>query len=187
MLSFVTTLLLAGSALAAPSPEPSYGKQPSCMAAGQKVSSWKVENFDYHASYIFTTPAHQNSWGYANFTLSNPALPYKPVCSAQSSQLSEFFYGDFVYDCKVPEKYAGDEATFTFSRPSGQLNINQTWACPEEGGRFWTEGGVKLKLDCADKTWKNTDWKIGQTYSRRTVTCKKVTVKAPIEKISAVL
>jgi hypothetical protein len=186
MLSIFTTLLLAGSALAAPAP--GYGKtQPTCMAAGQKVTSWKIENFDYHASYIFTTPAHQNSWGYANFTLSNPALPYKPVCTAQSSQLGDFFYGDQVYDCKVPAKYAGDEATFTFSRPSGQLNVNQTWACPEEGGRFWAEGGVKLKLDCEDKTWKNKDWKIGQIYSQRTVTCKKVNVKAPVKEIRAVL
>src|SRR5687767_900631 len=81
MVSFLATLLLTGTALGLPNPSASYGnKQPSCMAAGQKVSSWKVENFDYHASYIFTTPAHQNSWGYVNFTLSNPALNYKPVC-----------------------------------------------------------------------------------------------------------
>lgn len=186
MFACLTTILLASTALALPNP--SGGKQPTCMAAGQKISDWKVENFDYHASYIFTTPAHQNSWGYVNFTLSNSAVKYKPVCSASSSQLSDFFYGTVNYDCKIPAKYAGDEATFSFSRPSGDLRINQTWACPEEGGRFYAEGGVKLpKLKCSDKTWKNPDWQIGEIYTSRTVTCKKVSVKAPIERISAVL
>ncbi|KAK0385659.1 hypothetical protein NLU13_6836 [Sarocladium strictum] len=192
MVSFLTTLLLAGSALALPNPiASSGGKQPSCMAAGQKVTAWEVENFDYHASYIFTTPAHQNSWGYVNFTLSNPALSYKPVCTAASSQLSDFFYGDLVYDCQVlPDgSHPSGEgaATFTFSRPTGQLSINQTWACPEEGGQFWAEGGAKLKLDCEEKNYQNKDWQIGQVYSSRTVTCNKVTVEVPVEHISAVL
>lgn len=189
MVSFLTTLLLAGTALALPNPS-TYGQQPppeTCMSAGQKISSWTLQNFDYHASYIFTTPAHQNSWGYVNFTLSNPALPYKPVCSAASSQLNDFFYGNQIYDCKVPGEHPGDAATFTFNRPSGEVQVNQTWGCQEEGGRFWAEGGVKLKLDCKEKKWVNKKWKIGQIYSSRTVTCKKVTVKAPIEHISAVL
>ncbi|KAK4201149.1 hypothetical protein QBC40DRAFT_339263 [Triangularia verruculosa] len=25
---------------------------------------WTVHDFDFHASYVFTNPAHQNSWGY---------------------------------------------------------------------------------------------------------------------------
>lgn len=28
--------------------------------------AWGVEDFAYNASYLFTTPAHQNSWGYAS-------------------------------------------------------------------------------------------------------------------------
>lgn len=28
--------------------------------------AWGVEDFAYNASYLFTTPSHQNSWGYAS-------------------------------------------------------------------------------------------------------------------------
>ena len=180
-------LLLASSALAlpAPAPEAPKPKPETCMTKSTKVSKWKIENFDFHASYTFTTPAHQNSWGYVNFTLSNPVLKYKPVCSAASNQLSDFYYGTFIYNCDVPVDY--DEATFTFDRPGNNLRVNQTWNCLEEGGRVTAEGGVKLKLDCKDQTWQNPDWKLGQIYSSRTVTCGHVTVDAPVETLSAVL
>ncbi|KAH6610095.1 hypothetical protein Trco_000115 [Trichoderma cornu-damae] len=156
-----------------------------CTASSAKVSQWTVEDFDFHASYTFTTPAHQNSWGYVNFTLANPAVGYSPVCSASSNQLSDFFYGNFVYSCDVP--VAADKATFTFSRPGSDLRINQTWNCADEGSRFTAQGGVKLNLTCSDTTWQNPAWTPGHIYSLRTVTCGKATVPAPIEEMSAVL
>jgi hypothetical protein len=181
---FLSALLLAGSTAALPT-EIRQANPESCMSKSTKVSKWSVENFDYHASYTFTTPAHQNSWGYVNFTLSNPALDYKPICSAASSQLQDFYYGNFVYKCDVPVE--GDEASFTFSRPASDLRINQTWSCVEEGGRVWAEGGIKLDLDCKDETWENPEWKQGQIYSSRTISCAQVTVDAPVETISAIL
>ncbi|KAM0252842.1 hypothetical protein ACHAQJ_007528 [Trichoderma viride] len=200
MLNILSTLLLAGSALALPTlttprdvkvaypppPPPPPPAASGCTASSTKVSQWTVDDFDFHASYTFSTPAHQNSWGYVNFTLTNPALGYTPICSAASDQLSDFFYGNFVYNCQVPSNIT-DKATFTFSRPDNSLLINQTWNCADEGSRFSAQGGVNLNLTCSDTTWQNPDWTPGQIYSQRTVACGKVTVPATIEEMSAVL
>lgn len=183
MQSLFNVLLLAGSALALPT---SRTTEPTCTAKSSKVSEWTVQNFDFHASYTFSTPAHQNSWGYVNFTLANPALDYRPVCSASSSQLEDFFYGTMNYDCDIPVNNT-DEATFNFSRPSGELQINQTWSCLDEGSRFMAEGGTTLNLNCNETNWQNPDWQEGELYSTRLITCAHVTVPAPIESISAVL
>lgn len=179
-----SVLALAGTALSLPAPASTPAPE-TCMSKSTKVSKWTVENFDFHASYTFTTPAHQNSWGYVNFTLSNPVLDYKPVCSAASNWLSDFYYGNIIYNCEVPTQ--GDQASFTFDRPGNNLRVNQTWNCLEEGGRVIAEGGIKLDLKCEDKTWQNPDWKQGQIYSSRTISCAPVTVDAPVETISAVL
>lgn len=108
-----------------------------CTRASFGNFSWTVDSFDFHASYIFTTPAHQNSWGYANFTLSNPALPSPAICSATSSQLDDFFYGNLWYTCSAPGgSPAGLGATFAFNRATGQLDFNQTWSCSDEDAQF---------------------------------------------------
>ena len=186
MYSILSTILLAGAALAAPAtPAP---RTETCVDKSQDVALWDVEKFDFHSSYIFTNPAHQNSWGYVNFTLSNPAVDYKPVCSGRSNQLQDFFYGTQVFDCEMPENAPdGAAATFTFSRPSGELRINQTWPCVDQGARFEAKGGVDLDLNCKDTTWENPDWELGQIYSSRTVTCNLVDAQAPIDEMSGVM
>lgn len=200
--SLATLLLLATSAaLSAPTSllarqqdatTQADGADPStCLERSQDMTKWTVEQFDFHSSYIFTTPSHQNSWGYVNFTLSNPALDYKPTCSAQSNQLSDFFYGTVLYECTMPEEalsrrsVSQEAAAFTFSRPSGELEVAQSWYCPEEGARFVAEGGVKLNLNCKDREWQNPDWEMGQIYSSRTVTCDLVDAEAPVTEIGA--
>ena len=101
MLSIVSSILLATSALALVLPTPISPRgagtgpypvppvSPGCNAKSTSVTGWTVHNFDFHASYIFSTPAHQNSWGYANFTLTNPAVDYAATCGASSDQLSD--------------------------------------------------------------------------------------------------
>lgn len=174
--------LLAGITLALPAT--ACGGDTNCTSESPKLDAWTVRNFDFHSSYIFSTPSHQNSWGYVNFTLENPVLDYKPICSASSNWLSQFFYGEIVYDCVGgPE---GDKATFTYSRPKNELRINQTWHCAGENSRFEAEGGVKLDLDCEEEFWQNPDWDMGEFYSTRTVTCNFVTVPAPIEEVRGV-
>lgn len=111
-----------------------------CTKASFGNFSWTVDSFDFHASYIFTTPAHQNSWGYANFTLANPALPSAAaVCSATSSRLDDFFYGDLWYTCAVPNGSAAGNsagAAFAFNRASGRLDFDQTWSCSDADAQF---------------------------------------------------
>ncbi|KAK5996935.1 hypothetical protein PT974_02282 [Cladobotryum mycophilum] len=184
--SILSTIFLAASALALPTSSGYYPPPttPTCTSKSTSISSWTVHDFDFHASYIFSTPAHQNSWGYANFTLENPALEEKHICSATSSQLSDFFYGTVVYECVSVTD--GDKATFTYSRPDNVLRINQTWNCADEGSRFTAEGGIKLDLNCKEDKYQNPDWHTGDIYSSRTITCDKVTVTAPIETMTAV-
>lgn len=154
---------------------------PGCTDASFGDFGWTIENFDFHASYIFTTPAHQNSWGYVNFNLSNPALTYEASCSAASSQLSDFFYGNLWYTCTLPEGTPpGTSSAFQFDRPSGKLDFNQTWTCSDTDPRypitFRGYGSVNLTLECTDTTWTNPDWSVGQVYSDREVKCAPVTV-----------
>ncbi|KAL7937330.1 hypothetical protein V8C35DRAFT_292237 [Trichoderma chlorosporum] len=195
MLSLLSTFILASSALALPSlpransnypyPVPPTPPASTCTEKSTNLTAWTVDEFDFHASYTFSTPAHQNSWGYVNFTLTNPAVSYTPVCSAASDQLNDFFYGSPIYECTLP--VTSDKATFTYSRPTSELLINQTWSCPGEGSRFTAIGGVDLNLTCDDVFWQNPNWTAGQIYSTRTITCGKVTVPALIEEMSAVL
>jgi len=103
---------------------------PGCQAASFGDFTWTVERFDFRASYVYTTPAHQNSWGYASFALANPALTYKGDCSASSNQLSDFFYGTVPYTCVFPEGTTASGG-FAYDRPSGLLNITQRWVCSD--------------------------------------------------------
>lgn len=189
MQSILSTILLASSALALPAsqiPRMTLAEQQTCTQTSSRVTEWTVQNFDYHASYTFSTPAHQIASGFVNFTLANKGVAYSPVCSAMSTQLEDFFYGTMIYDCEIPNN-SSDKATFTFNRPTGEVQINQTWSCGEEGSTFFAEGGTKLDLECKEKEWENPNWQPGQTYSNRVVDCTPVTVKAPIETISAIL
>ncbi|KND89594.1 hypothetical protein TOPH_05600 [Tolypocladium ophioglossoides CBS 100239] len=182
--NILTTLLVAGAALAAPTPA-AQGTN-TCTSKSTKVKEWTVGDFDFHSSYLFTTPAHQNSWGYVNFTLVNPAVDYKVQCTAASNQLQDFYYGNLDYKCDVP--VPSDKATFTFARPANELLINQTWNCAGEGSRFEARGGVRLNLTCSDTFWQNPDWKQGQGqfYSTRFVDCQHVTVQVPVKEMSGV-
>lgn len=135
------TTLVAILPLAAAAPHGAQQQQPrdsrpGCTAKSFGDFSWKIENFKYHAGYLFTTPAHQVSSGSVEFNLTNPAIKGKVTCSAYSTWLNDFFYGNINYNCTEPggNTYAG--ASFSFSRPSGELNINQTWTCTDEDPQY---------------------------------------------------
>ncbi|KAL2132476.1 hypothetical protein VTI74DRAFT_3750 [Chaetomium olivicolor] len=147
--------------------------EPGCSDISFKSFAWEVHNFDFHASYIFTTPAHQNSWGFVSFELYNPADKTSTHCEASSNQLQDFFYGTVQYKC-------GDSGStsFDFSRPANQLRVNQSWVCddkdPQWPTTFTGRGEVTLPLDCTDETWQNPNWELGQIYSSRNIKCKPV-------------
>ena len=130
----VTALILALPAVLG-LPLAGRDAEPGCQDASFHDFSWTVEAFRYHASYVFTTPAHQNSWGYVDFNLTNAALGYKAACTASSSQISDFFYGDVAYDCVVPDGKSAS-TSFSFSRPDGALQMNQSWTCSDKNPTY---------------------------------------------------
>ncbi|KAJ4288812.1 hypothetical protein N0V88_007139 [Collariella sp. IMI 366227] len=124
------------------------------------ATQWTVHGFDYHASYTFSTPAHQNSWGYVNFNLTNNVVPYTVVCSAASSQLTDFFYGTVDYTCTLPATAPAKAAVkFRFR------------------GTFVVSGSTDLDLTCTDIKTENPDWQPGEIYSSRDIKCTPVDVK----------
>lgn len=181
----INTLILAAAA-AAPALAAPLEPRGACSTS---FSGWTIHDLTYDASYIFTTPAHQNSWGNVRFNVSNPAIDYQVACSGASSQLQDFFYGQQVYGCTVPEG-SGGKATFTFNRASGEVAFNQTWYCredPQYPARFNAGGAATAELDCTDSgTVVNTNWTMGQIYSTRIVACKPVTLPMKADWINAV-
>lgn len=180
-LSLAALLLLGGSQVDA------RAADKVCTTKSASTIKWQIKDFDFHGTYEFTTPAHQNSWGVAKFTLENTGLSYKAECSGQASQLPDFFYGNVVYNCTVPAEDGeyGDKSSFTFSKSDGGLLINQTWGCEPDGSKYHGEGAVKLDLKCDEKEWKNPKWEMGQIYSRKDVTCAKVSAPVNITYLSA--
>ena len=177
-MKFLSAPFIAGVAIAAPANVRGIGR---CTQRSTKVSEWTVS--DFNASYTFTDPANQNFSSYINFTLANPALDYTSGCQGISNQ-PELLYGNFSYNCTVP--VPSDQATFTFSHPNNVLMINQTWACPSEGSRFWAEGGAGLGSKCLEKEWQNPNWQHGQIYSTNIITCDHFNVKVPVNNMSGV-
>ncbi|KAJ6788804.1 hypothetical protein PWT90_02807 [Aphanocladium album] len=170
------TALFAASAIAAPAT--------TCTSKSTKATEFDIKDFDFHASWTFTTPAHQNSWGYVNFTLANKVLDYEYQCSSASNWLSDFYYGNINYNCTDAAGQQTHEGTFSYSRPMTTLAINQTWDCPE-GSRFWAEGSAKLDLQCEESKYQNPNWTMGQIYSDRRITCDKLTTTVPITSLRA--
>lgn len=134
---YTSLLALATCVSGTPTPLSPRAATASCSDASVHGFAWTVKDFDFHASYIFSTPAHQNSWGYVSFNLSNPAVPdVVASCSAQSSQLSDFFFGTVSYQCTYGGAAGPAPATFSFNRPSGELAINQTWTCSDKSPTY---------------------------------------------------
>jgi hypothetical protein len=159
-----------------------------CSDASFHSFAWLARSFDFHASYIFTTPAHQNSWGFVSFDLCNPADQSTARCEAQSDQLSDFFYGTVPYKCNDTARHGA--TSFDFSRPQNLLRVNQTWTCadrdPQWPTTFTGRGGINLTLDCTDTFWQNPNWTMGEFYSTRDIKCKPVDAKIVPGDLSAV-
>ncbi|KAK3321337.1 hypothetical protein B0T19DRAFT_263969 [Cercophora scortea] len=181
--SLSTLLLSVATALATPVAVPNKGVDHRYHDLLKL--EWKVKGFDFHSSYVFTTPAHQNSWGYVNFNVTSIARPeYTAVCSATSNVLSDFFFGTMVFQCQVPATAPKNSTIgFKYSRPTGELDIIETVSFKEPHGKteckrsFTATGTKNLTLSCTDTTTVNQNWTMGQIYSDREVVCAKVDVK----------
>lgn len=88
-----------------------------------------LSNIEYTESMVYSTPAHLAvADGHITFNLSNTAVPYITYCEAYGYHLTQYFYGEFTYNCdSLTGVEAGAGSNFTFSRPDGVLNVNQTW------------------------------------------------------------
>ncbi|KAL2268954.1 hypothetical protein VTJ83DRAFT_3800 [Remersonia thermophila] len=183
--------LLLGLAAASPvaAPAPISVSPAGCADNSFKNFSWQAQNFDFQASYIFTTPSHQNSWGYVSFDLFNPAVQKTTRCEAASNQLSDFFYGTVQYKCNDTALIR--ETSFDFNRPLNQLRVKQRWTCDDRNPMYPitinAQGNVNLTLSCTDNTWKNPSWQIGQIYSSRTIQCQPVNSPILPQEMSAVM
>lgn len=105
----------------------------SCTAQSPRTTEWQVEDFDFHANYIFSQPAHQNSWGYVSFTLVNAVHDASVNCSAATDRINDFFYGDVEYECDTAGTNSDiGETKFAFDRASGKLALEQSWYCRDD-------------------------------------------------------
>ncbi|KAL2022386.1 hypothetical protein VTK56DRAFT_5453 [Thermocarpiscus australiensis] len=149
------------------------GSPAGCTDTSMNSFAWLARSLDYHASYVFSTPSHQNSWGYVSFDLFNPADQTTAHCEAASNQLSEFFYGNMQYKCN--DTLRSGSTSFDFSKPTGQLRVNQTWVCDDKEPQwpitFSGRGEANFTLDCTEETYQNPNWTMGQIYSSRDIKC----------------
>lgn len=61
---------------------------------------WTVSDFHYSSSLTYTTPSHRINGATVRFNLTGNALPeLNMYCNAYSSDYSDPFYGQRVYDC----------------------------------------------------------------------------------------
>ncbi|EFX04047.1 hypothetical protein CMQ_975 [Grosmannia clavigera kw1407] len=185
--TLLSLLALSAGALAAPA------ASTSALTCSQKSEgfAWYITRFQYSGSEVFTTPSHQNDNGQVSFNISNPALvpgQASSGCSARSSQIPDYFYGDIVYDCIDPRNDAYTNTTFKYNAPSGLLSIMQTWTCSDakDPAVFTASGSVNLTLSCGESTYNNNNWTIGQTYSSTTQVCVSPDTPAMAFQISAV-
>ena len=127
--AFLTFLFQATSALTVPGAD----HQAHC----NDHPIFTLHNITYSDETIYSTPAHLAVAGASiQFNLTNTAVSYTTECSASVGDWAwpTFFWGDIVYNCKVP---AGDDAVqvstnFTYSS-SGNIQLNSTWSCGEWG------------------------------------------------------
>ncbi|KAK3345532.1 hypothetical protein B0H65DRAFT_208578 [Neurospora tetraspora] len=166
----VSALALAATATAAPAN--------TTAKATESGLTWTVKDFDFHADYVFTTPAHQNSYGYVKFTLTSDKTGLVYGCSAQSSQIPDFFYEfNDAYPCTAPQGAAegikASWASFKYNRPDGKLILEET-IVPAEGETYTASGSTTIKTTCTDESkGPNPNWQIGENYSERHIVCEK--------------
>ncbi len=127
--AFLPFLFQATSALAFP------GADYQAHCTGHPI--FTLHNITYSDETIYSTPAHLAVAGASiKFNLTNTAVSYTTECSAYVGDWAwpTFFWGNVVYNCKVPAGYYAEQVStnFTYSS-SGNIQLNSTWSCGEWG------------------------------------------------------
>ncbi len=136
-----------------------------CSQASFHNLSWSVTNLTFHSSIIFSTPAHQIDGATVTFNLTNTATgsDFRMKCDGRSEQLQQFFFGDIWYRCDIINANSSTEAAsksfdreaaqFRFSRPTGELVLNQAWTCRDHDPKYpYVSHPYKLRY------WGGRNW-----------------------------
>ncbi|KAF2263086.1 hypothetical protein CC78DRAFT_534352 [Lojkania enalia] len=140
--------------------------------AAPPLTTLTLSDINYSSNKIYSTPAHLATYGgYIDFNVSNsnPAVSYVAHCSARGLHLNDFFYGELVYNCEVPDGVQS-VTNFTYSTPGYRFTVNQTWV--EDGKTYLAMGAGKADLNCERTEWTNDDWEMGQIYYTENVECE---------------
>ncbi|MCV5111241.1 hypothetical protein OFM52_28620, partial [Escherichia coli] len=113
---------------------------------------WTVSDFHYSSSLTYTTPSHRINGATVRFNLTSNALPELNVyCDAYSSDFSDPFYGQRVYDCttvvnstlgasvggkgeRVLAEGGRFQTQFRYWKSSQSVEVRQTWECDDLEG-----------------------------------------------------
>jgi hypothetical protein len=126
-----TVLLFAYTALAAPQAYPTQPPAETCGRRSPQAKSLQLTNFYLHSREEFTTPSHQNSYGYLSFEVHNPILDYVIQCDTMSTTLPEFYSAGREWTCYAPPGIGGS-VTFSYDRSTGKLDLIQKWVCYDD-------------------------------------------------------
>ncbi|KAK0730994.1 hypothetical protein B0H67DRAFT_477918 [Lasiosphaeris hirsuta] len=143
----------------------------SCSQASRMSLAWVAEDFHFHSSTTFSTPADQISSGSLAFNLINTVLPFAMSCSAYSNQQDLFFYGNQWFSCMGGDPGNTTTAIFQFDRASGRLDLKQKWMCSDGDSSsttaffFGASGTTNVTLTCTTEESKNG------IYSTEVVDC----------------
>ncbi|KAK3497431.1 uncharacterized protein B0T23DRAFT_402558 [Neurospora hispaniola] len=151
---------------------------------------WTVSDFHYSSSLTYTTPSHRINGATVRFNLTSNALPKLNVyCDAYSSDFSDSFYGQRVYDCttvvnstlgaSVGEKEGGvlaeggrSQTQFRYWKSSQSVEVRQTWECDDLEGpgnmAIFSANGTSAAQtpNCTFEEHQTppSEWKNGDTY-----------------------
>ncbi|EGO51996.1 hypothetical protein NEUTE1DRAFT_53237 [Neurospora tetrasperma FGSC 2508] len=154
---------------------------------------WTVSDFHYSSSLTYTTPSHRINGATVRFNLTSNALPELNVyCDAYSSDFSDPFYGQRVYDCTTvvnSTSGASDgseggewggvsagagqiQTQFRYWKSSQSVEVRQTWACDDLEGpgnmAIFSANGTSAAQtpNCTFEEHQTppAEWKNGDTY-----------------------
>ncbi|KYK57104.1 hypothetical protein DCS_04111 [Drechmeria coniospora] len=162
MFEVLTTLLLAGSAMASPSK-----LMASISADGEAKADGCGGMVYWHTSEIY-------------FTLHSTAVDFEAQCGAEAALISDLD-GQSHHGCNMTKAGNSDVATFSFAQGTGELKIQVQGRCNDTSNAWEAEGGAKLELPC--RVWSRT-WNVRKAdtpFFTRDIFCPIGSVEVPMQ------
>jgi hypothetical protein len=140
LLRWIPFLVLSQRACALPEDAASDAvpSPPSCDALSKTRLYMVLEQINYSAYWIYSTPAHLAvSQAAVSFSVENNLVGAPIKCSATNGVAFSFFDGNQAYKCdtsKLPSAMAAS-MSFTFSTSTSTFGITASWACNDSRSR----------------------------------------------------